>query len=61
MVTRNPIAGRQRHSLRVGARPEPLDVLDHLGFEMRLTDQVEMGVAVRIAVLQALARHLPNE
>jgi aspartate carbamoyltransferase catalytic subunit len=26
-----------------------------------IREQVEMGVAVRMAVLQALARHLPNE
>ncbi len=25
-----------------------------------IRDQVEMGVAVRMAVLEALARHLPN-
>ena len=26
-----------------------------------IREQVEMGVAVRVAVLQALARHLPNQ
>ena len=26
-----------------------------------IREQVEMGVAVRMAVLQALARHLPNQ
>jgi aspartate carbamoyltransferase catalytic subunit len=26
-----------------------------------IQDQVEMGVAVRMAVLEALAAHLPNE
>ena len=34
-------------------------VADHSRSVIR--EQVEMGVAVRMAVLQALARHLPNK
>jgi aspartate carbamoyltransferase catalytic subunit len=34
------------------------DVAD--GAQSLIREQVEMGVAVRMAVLQALARHLPN-
>ena len=31
------------------------------GAQSRIREQVEMGVAVRMAVLEALAQHLPNE
>ena len=34
-------------------------IADHSRSVIR--DQVEMGVAVRMAVLEALARHLPNQ
>ena len=34
------------------------DVAD--GAQSLIREQVEMGVAVRMAVLEALARHLPN-
>jgi aspartate carbamoyltransferase catalytic subunit len=30
------------------------------GVQSAITEQVEMGVAVRMAVLEALAQHLPN-
>jgi aspartate carbamoyltransferase catalytic subunit len=30
------------------------------GAQSRIREQVEMGVAVRMAVLEALAQHLPN-
>jgi aspartate carbamoyltransferase catalytic subunit len=31
------------------------------GAQSLIREQVEMGVAVRMAVLEALGRHLPNE
>jgi aspartate carbamoyltransferase catalytic subunit len=37
-----------------------IDSLIADGAQSRIREQVEMGVAVRMAVLEALARHLPN-
>ncbi|HSM42422.1 MAG TPA: aspartate carbamoyltransferase catalytic subunit, partial [Afifellaceae bacterium] len=37
-----------------------IDPLIADGVQSVIREQVEMGVAVRMAVLQALARHLPN-
>ncbi len=38
----------------------PGDVLIADGAQSLIREQVEMGVAVRMAVLEALARNLPN-
>ena len=37
-----------------------IDTLVADGAQSLIQEQVEMGVAVRMAVLEALARHLPN-
>ena len=53
------------HSIYVNARHRMLhdrriasDIAD--GAQSLIREQVEMGVAVRMAVLEALASHLPN-
>ena len=53
-------SARELAAIMRGVSPDEIDSAVADGPQSLIREQVEMGVAVRMAVLEALAAHLPN-